>query len=243
LLLQFYWRFGTIFTRAANLSRNVVSGAAWKPGCPADDREATVTVYRLAQFDACRLVAAALSARDPAAIFPLNRCSYHAAALSWADGDTTGADANCGVGVVPATVPIIAVAAVLPDLNIDALGHLDALGFGWVDDRGSRQHRCGCRHGKSNLHHVGVLLGLDLRGVTGSNVKGSTPGNRLKHGGDNIIFGAAFSADHLRSGCCASPSLDGPIVRLTGLVRMYPDARRDLQQLEWLARRQAAGVA
>ena len=29
-------------------------------------------------------------ARDPAAVIPLNRGSHHAAALSWADGDTTG---------------------------------------------------------------------------------------------------------------------------------------------------------
>jgi hypothetical protein len=44
---------------------------------------------------------------------------------SWADGDTTGADANCGVGVVPvATVPIVAVVAVPPDLYIDALSNL-----------------------------------------------------------------------------------------------------------------------
>jgi hypothetical protein len=48
-----------------------------------------------------RLVAAALLARDPAAVIPFNRGSHHAAALSWADGDTTGTDANCGVGVVP----------------------------------------------------------------------------------------------------------------------------------------------
>jgi hypothetical protein len=37
-----------------------------------------------------RLVAAALLARDPAAVIPFNRGSHHAAALSWADGDTTG---------------------------------------------------------------------------------------------------------------------------------------------------------
>src|SRR6267143_1969358 len=115
-------------------------------------------------FVARRLVlAATLLARDPAAVVPFNRGSHHAAALSWADGDTARADANCGVGVVPpATVPIVAVVAVPPDLNIDALGHLDALGLGRSDERGSRQHRCGCRHGKSDLHHVGVLLGLDL---------------------------------------------------------------------------------
>src|SRR5258705_4572231 len=113
-------------------------------------------------FVARRLVAAALPARDPAAVVPFNGGSFHAAALLWADGDATGADANCGVGVVPATVPIIAVIAVPPDLNIDALGHLDVLGLGRSDERGSRQQRCGCRHGKSDLHHVGVLLGLEL---------------------------------------------------------------------------------
>ena len=54
-----------------------------------------------------RLVAAALLARDPAAVFPFNRGSHHAAALPWDDGDITGTDANCGVGVLPsATVPI-----------------------------------------------------------------------------------------------------------------------------------------
>src|SRR3982074_963421 len=105
------------------------------------------------------LVAATLFARDPAAVVPFNRGSLHAAALSWADGDTTWADANRGVGVVPATIPIVAVVAVPPDLNIDALGHFDALGLGRNDERGSGQHRCGCRQGKSDLHHVGVLLG------------------------------------------------------------------------------------
>src|SRR5947207_7249373 len=113
-------------------------------------------------FVARRLVAAALPTRDPATVVPFNRGSLHAAALLWADRDATWADANCGVGVVPATVPIIAVVAVPPDLNIDALGHLDALGLGRSDERGSRQHRCGGCHSKSDLHHVGVLLGLDL---------------------------------------------------------------------------------
>src|ERR1700730_11070358 len=115
-------------------------------------------------FVARRLVAATLLAPDHAAVVPFNRGSHRAATLSWADGDTTWADANCGVGVVPsATVPIVAVAAVPSDLNIDALGHLDALGLSRSGERGSRQHRCGCRQGKSDLHHVGVLLlGLDL---------------------------------------------------------------------------------
>src|ERR1700686_1178004 len=112
--------------------------------------------FTLAGFFASRLVADMLPARDPAAVVPFNRGSLHAAALSWADSDATWADANCGVGVVPpATVPIVAVVAVPPDLNIDALGHLDALGLGRSGERGSRQHRCGCRHGKSDLHHGG----------------------------------------------------------------------------------------
>src|SRR5205823_5232125 len=82
-------------------------------------------------FVARRLVAATLLARDPSAVVPFNRGSFHAAVLSWTDGDTTWADANCGVGVVPpTTIPIVAVVAVPPDLNIDALGHLDALGLG-----------------------------------------------------------------------------------------------------------------
>jgi hypothetical protein len=112
-------------------------------------------------FVARRLVAATLLARDPAAV-PLIRGGLYAAALSWADGDTTWADANCGVGVEPlATVPIVTVAIVAvvalpPDLNIDAaLGHFD--GLGRSGERGSRQHRCGCRHGKCDLHHVAVL--------------------------------------------------------------------------------------
>ena len=92
-----------------------------------------------------RLVAAALLARDPAAVIPFNRGSDHAAALSWADGDTTGTDANCGVGVVPsATVPIVPVVAVPPDLNIAALGNLDAMGLGRSDEAGqsSAAGRC-----------------------------------------------------------------------------------------------------
>ena len=40
-------------------------------------------------FVARRLVAAALPARDTAAVVPFNSGSLHTAALSWADGDTT----------------------------------------------------------------------------------------------------------------------------------------------------------
>jgi hypothetical protein len=66
-----------------------------------------------------RLVAATLLARDPAAV-PFIRSSLHAAALWWADGDTTWTDANRSVGVeslaveLLATVPIVAVVAVPP---------------------------------------------------------------------------------------------------------------------------------
>src|SRR6476646_403014 len=103
-------------------------------------------------FVARRLVAAALLARDPAAVVPFNRGSHHAAALSWADGDTAWTDANRGVGVIPATVPTIigGVVDMQPGLHID-LGHLDALGLGRSGERGSRQHRC--RHDKSDFHH------------------------------------------------------------------------------------------
>jgi hypothetical protein len=75
-------------------------------------------------FVARRLVVAAtLLAHDPAAVVAFNRGAHHAVALSWADGDTTRADANrCFGGVPPATVPIVAVVAFPPDLNIDALG-------------------------------------------------------------------------------------------------------------------------
>jgi hypothetical protein len=75
-------------------------------------------------FVARRLVVAAtLLAHDPAAVVAFNRGAHHAAALSWAAGDTTRADANrCFGGVPPATVPIVAVVAFPPDLNIDALG-------------------------------------------------------------------------------------------------------------------------
>jgi hypothetical protein len=73
------------------------------------------------------LVAAALSARDRAvALF--NRGSHHAAALSWADGDA--AWTNADGGVIAPTIPIVAIGAVPPDLNIDALRHLEALGLG-----------------------------------------------------------------------------------------------------------------
>jgi hypothetical protein len=101
-----------------------------------------------------RLVAAALPAHDPAAV-PFNRGSLHAAALSWADGDTTSADTNSGVGVVPPTLPIVAGVAVVEvpsGLHI-YLGHLDGLSLGQNDERSS-QHRCGCQHGKSDLRQL-----------------------------------------------------------------------------------------
>src|SRR5258708_11446965 len=138
-----------------------------------------------------RVVAAALPARDPATVIPFNRGSLHAAALSWADGDTTWAHANCGVGVVSATVPIVAVVAVPPDLNIDALGHLDALGLGRSDERGSRQHRYGCRHSKSDLHHVGVLLGLDLEAQRARTLR-VPPGQSREDGSSAALAGGGL---------------------------------------------------
>jgi hypothetical protein len=56
---------------------------------------------------------------------PINSAGFSrsgALCASWTDGDTAGTDANCGVGVVPPTVPIgavIAVVEVQPRLNID----------------------------------------------------------------------------------------------------------------------------
>jgi transposase len=51
-----------------------------------------------------------------------------------------------------------------PDLDVDALGHLEVLGLGrnGADkQRGSHQYRPGCRQGESDLYHVGLLpLGL-----------------------------------------------------------------------------------
>ena len=38
--------------------------------------------------------------------------------------------ANADGGVITPTIPIVAVGAVPPDLNIDALGHLELLGLG-----------------------------------------------------------------------------------------------------------------
>jgi hypothetical protein len=105
------------------------------------------------------LVAAALPACDAAAVVPFNGGGLVVAVLSWADGDTTWTNADCGIRVISPTVPMVAVVAIVtviavpPDLNIDALGHLDALSLGGSDERGSCQHRCGCRHGKSDFHH------------------------------------------------------------------------------------------
>src|SRR4051812_47290111 len=115
------------------------------------------------------LVADALPPCDPAAVVPLDRGSFVVTAFSGADSDTAWADTNCGVGVVPPAmvsiviVPIVAVVvAVSPNLDIEALGHLDVLGLGRSDERRGHQDRCGCRHCKSDLHHREVLLGLDL---------------------------------------------------------------------------------
>ena len=78
------------------------------------------------------LVTAALPARDRS-VAPFDRGSHHAAALSWADGNA--AWANADGGVIAPTIPIVAVGAVVavpPDLNIDALGHLEVLGLAGV---------------------------------------------------------------------------------------------------------------
>src|SRR5882672_10491463 len=126
------------FTLAGFLAHRIGSGAdpmSWTP-------------FNNSFFVARRLVADALPARDPAAVVPFNRGSLHAAVLSWGVGDTAWTDTDCGVGVIPATVPTImgGVVDMQPGLHID-LGHLDALGLGRSDERGSRQHRC--RHDKS----------------------------------------------------------------------------------------------
>src|SRR6266516_3722721 len=110
----------------------------------------TVTYRRRPLSRPFRLVATALPARDTAAVVPLDRGGLHAAALSWADPNATWADADGGV--ISSAVPIVAV-AVAPDLNIN-LGHLELLlGLGRSGERGSRQHRCGCRHDEGDLHH------------------------------------------------------------------------------------------
>ena len=76
------------------------------------------------------LVTAALPARDRA-VAPFDRGSHHAAALSWANSHATWA--NSDGGIIAPTIPIVAIGAagaVPPDLNIDALGHLELLGIG-----------------------------------------------------------------------------------------------------------------
>jgi hypothetical protein len=114
------------------------------------------------------LVATTLPARDRTAIVPFNRGRFHAAAPSGTNRHTTWADANPGIGVIPATVPVVTVVAVPPDLDVD-------LRLSWSDERGNVQHRCGCCHGKSDLHHVGILLGASNCKSTGKNNEGSTP--------------------------------------------------------------------
>ena len=90
---------------------------------------------------------------------PFNRGSHHAAALSWADGDTAWTDANCGVGVIPATVPTIigGVVDMQPGLHID-LGHLDALGLGRSGERGQSSAPLPPR--QKRFSSWGVLLGM-----------------------------------------------------------------------------------
>lgn len=109
-------------------------------------------------------VAAALLARDRAAVVPLNRRGHHLAVSLSAYGDATWADADCRARVISRTIPIpIPVAVpIAPDLNINALGHLDSLGFGRSDRRGSHQQGCGSCRGERELDHADVLLRLDL---------------------------------------------------------------------------------
>jgi hypothetical protein len=60
--------------------------------------------------------------------------------------------ANADSGVIAPTIPIVAVGAIPPDLNIDALRHLELLGLDRIGGRRSRQHRCGCRHGEKRCN-------------------------------------------------------------------------------------------
>src|SRR6202035_2426095 len=107
------WAAPFVFRRAAEISEEIERRFA------AGEVVGTVDVKKLKR-QAHRLVAATLLACEPAAV-PFVRSGLYAAALWWADGDTTWADANRSVGVKPlATVPIVAVP---PDLNIDAWGH------------------------------------------------------------------------------------------------------------------------
>jgi hypothetical protein len=86
----------------------------------------------------------------------LKENAIHAAALSWADGDAAGANADGGV---TPTISIIPVVAVPPDLNVDALGHLEVLGLGRSSRWGSyQQHDCGRRQDESNPHHRTTLF-------------------------------------------------------------------------------------
>jgi hypothetical protein len=62
-----------------------------------------------------------------------------------ADGDTTGPTPTVVSGLVPsATVPIVPLSRSPPDLNIAALGNLDAMGLGRSDEAGqsSAAGRC-----------------------------------------------------------------------------------------------------
>src|SRR6266542_198662 len=104
------------------------------------------------------VVATALPARDHAAVAPVDRSGHRAAVSPWANGHAAWTDADGGV---TPTIPIIAVVAVPPDLNVDALGHLEILGLGRSSRWGShQQHHCGCRQDESNPHHRASSLGI-----------------------------------------------------------------------------------
>jgi hypothetical protein len=96
-----------------------------------------------------RLVATPFLSRNHPAVVTLNPCGHCAAALPWANGDATRADADGGVAVITVTVPIVAVIPIPSDLDID-LGHLDGFGLCRSGKRGGRQRGCGCCHDNSD---------------------------------------------------------------------------------------------
>jgi hypothetical protein len=66
-----------------------------------------------------RLVATALLARDHATVIPFDRSGHYAAVSPWANGHATGANADGDIWITSVAVAIIAIP---PELNIDALG-------------------------------------------------------------------------------------------------------------------------
>jgi hypothetical protein len=107
------------------------------------------------------LVATPLPAGNHAAVVAFNGCSYRAAMPSWADSDATRANADGSVAVVAIAVPLVAVVPVPPDLNIDALGHLDAFGLGRIVKWTGCQRDCGCAQGESDPQHAKSSLEVE----------------------------------------------------------------------------------